>query len=97
MSSPLYLLLFILPVILGLIVVLFIFHKKNRPTDLYSEGVRNENDGRYNLALHNYEDALSEIRKLNINNKFGEKISQRIKILRTTIDYEKNFQTGRGA
>jgi hypothetical protein len=94
MSSFLYLLLFILPAISVVLLVLFLFNKKNH-TELYSEGVRNENDGRYNLALHNYEDALSEVRKHNINNKFGEKIAQRIKILRTTIDYEKNFQDGR--
>src|ERR1700737_2005733 len=97
MSMPLYLLLFISPVILGAIVVLFVFHKKNSHTELFSEGVRNENEGHYNLALHNYEDALSEIRKLNIHNKFGKKIAQRIKILRTTIEYEKNFQDGRGS
>ncbi len=85
MSSFLYLLLIVFPVILGVLLVLFLLNKKSH-TELYSEGVRNENDGRYNLALHNYEDALSEIRKHNINNKFGEKIAQRIKILRTTID-----------
>ena len=96
MTSSIYLLIFIIPVICGLFVFLFIAYKKNGHTELYSEGLRNENDGQYTLALHNYEDALSEIRKLNTNDKFGEKIAQRIKILRTTIDYEKNFQTGRG-
>jgi len=78
----------------------FLYHllfKKNHPAELYSEGVRNENEGRYNLALHNYEDALSEIRKLKVDNKFGEKIAERMKILRSTIDYEKNFQTSREA
>ena len=94
MSSALYLLLFILPVVAGVLLVLFFIQKKSH-TELYSEGVRNENDGRYNLALHNYEDALSEVRKHNMNNKFSEKIAQRIKILRTTIDYEKNFQDRR--
>jgi len=88
-------LLFIVPVVLVIALALFIIYKKNHPTALYSEGVRNENDGRYSLALNNYEDALSEIRKLNLNNKFGEKIAQRIKILKTTIEYENNFQTTR--
>jgi len=94
MSSSLYFLLFIAFVVLALVVILFILHKKNSHTELYSEGVRNENNGLYKLALHNYEDALNEIRKLNIDNKFRVKISQRIKILRTTIDYENNFQEG---
>ncbi len=92
-----YLLLLILPVFGGILIFLFILYKKNSHTELYSEGVRNENDGLYNQALHNYEDALSEIRKLNTHDKFGEKIAQRIKILRTTMDYEKNFQHSRGS
>jgi hypothetical protein len=89
--SFLYLLLFVLPVVFCVLLVWYLAHKKSH-TELYSQGVRNENDGQYNLALHNYEDALNEIRKHATNDKFGEKIAQRIKILRTTIDYEKNFQ-----
>ena len=61
--------------------------------DLYCEGLRNENNGSYQLALHKYEDALGEIRKLRRNNRFGRKIADRIRILRTTIEYENNFQT----
>jgi hypothetical protein len=97
MSSSSYLLILIIPVVCAIPVILYIAYKRNGHTELYSEGLRNENDGQYGLALHNYEDALSEIRKLNTNDKLGEKIAQRIKILRTTMDYEKNFQHGRGA
>lgn len=96
MSPSQYLLLFISLIAIGLTIILFILRKKNSHTELYSEGVRNENNGLYKQALRNYEDALNETRKLNINNKFGEKIAGRIKILRTTIDYENNFQEGRG-
>jgi hypothetical protein len=62
-------------------------------SELYSEGLRNENNGSYRLAVNNYENALSEIRKLRRNNKFGRRIADRIRILRTTIEYENNFQT----
>jgi len=34
---------------------------------------------------------LSEIRKLKLDNEFGAKISGRIKILRTFMDYENSF------
>jgi outer membrane protein assembly factor BamD (BamD/ComL family) len=95
MSSLLYLLLFIVPVLLGLAIVCLTLVKKNSHSELYSEGLRNENEGRYNLALHNYETALGETRKLNSSGKFTGKLAQRIKILRATIDYEKNFQSGR--
>ncbi|HTI11302.1 MAG TPA: hypothetical protein VL832_22170 [Puia sp.] len=92
MSPSQYLLLFVSLAVIALAIILFILHKKNSHTELYSEGVRNENEGHYRLALRNYEDALQEIRKLKINKEFGKKIAGRIKILRTTIDYEKNFQ-----
>jgi hypothetical protein len=61
--------------------------------DLYCEGLRNENNGSYQLALYNYENALNEIRKLRRNSKFGRKIADRIRIIRTTMEYENNFQT----
>jgi outer membrane protein assembly factor BamD (BamD/ComL family) len=97
MSSSLYLLFFVLPIILSILIILFIINKKNSHTELYSEGVRNENEGRYSQALRNYEGALAEIRKLRMNRKFGKKIAERIKILQTTINYEKNFQDGIGS
>ena len=96
MSTPTYWLLFISCTVLCIIILFFIRHKQNSHTELYSEGVRNENDGRYKMALRNYEDALSEIRKLKLNKKFGTKIAERIKILRTTIDYEQTFNNSRG-
>jgi len=83
-------------IILVSVVVFIAFYKRNGHTELYSQGVRNENDGNYSLALRNYEDALKEVRKLNLGKKFGAKIAQRIKLLRTTIDYENNFHVGRG-
>ena len=93
MSFSFYLFLFIILVIPGLITVFIILQQKNNRTKLYIEAVRNENDGHYNLALHNYEDALSEIRRLNIKHYLHRKIDEKIKILRTTIEYEKNFQS----
>lgn len=92
-----FILLILFLIILVLIAVFVTLYKENSHTELYSEGVQNENDGHYNLAMQNYEDALSEIRKLRLGKKFGIKIAQRIKILRTTIDYEKHFRITRDA
>jgi hypothetical protein len=92
MSHPVFLFLIISLIILSLVFILFANYKKNNHTELYKEGVRNENDGRYAIALQNYQDALSEVKKLRLDNKFGRKIAQRIKILQTIINYEKNFQ-----
>jgi len=93
MPSSLYILLFITSVILGIAILIVIYYaKKNNHTELYSEGLHNENDGHYDLALRNYENALSEIKKLRLDKKFYDKIAQKIKTLQLTIDYEKNFR-----
>jgi len=77
---------------LVIVIVFFAQSRRNSHTELYREGVRNENDGHYDLALQNYEDALSEIKKLKLDNQFGIKISQRIKVLSNFMLYEKNIQ-----
>ena len=94
MSSFFYLLLFIIPVIIAVVIVVIVRIKRNDHSELYSEGLRNENEGRYYLAMENYVDALNSAGKITKNNKLSGKITQRIKILRNTIDYEKNFQNG---
>jgi hypothetical protein len=91
MPYSFYLFSFIAIIILSFIIFLIAHYKKTSHTELYKQGVRNENDGHYTIALQNYEDALSEVRKLKMDNKFGKKIAERIKILQTTVDYEKNF------
>ena len=95
MSSILFPALVIFSALLTLTGFFYFWYKQNAHTELYSEGVRNENEGNYALALHNYEDALSEIRKLRLSKKFGQKIVERIKVLRTIIKYEQIFQTDR--
>jgi hypothetical protein len=92
MPHSFYLFSFIVLIILSFTIFLIAHYKKIGHTELYKQGVRNENDGRYIIALQNYEDALSEVRKLKMDNKFEKKIAERIKILQTTVDYEKNFQ-----
>ena len=72
MLYSLYLLLFIIPIIIRLSIVIATLCKKNSYRELYNEGCCNENDCHCNLGLRNYEDALREIGKLNINNKFAQ-------------------------
>ena len=94
MSSSLYLLLISSCMLVFIVIIFFVVaHKRSRHTQLYSKGMRHENAGDYNLAIHNYEDALNEIVKRKQDKEFASKIIQKIKILRTTIDYEKNFHT----
>jgi len=97
MSSSFYLFLSISISLIVLVIVFIILWRQHGHSELYNEGVQNENDGQYFLALKNYDDALNEIRKLNVKNKLSRKITERIKVLHSTIEYEKNFQAGKGA
>ena len=92
MTSLYYVAVFVLPVATVLGVLFYLLLKQNSHTELYSEGLRDENNGSYKTALHKYEDALNEIHKLRMDDKFGHKIAARIRVLRTTIEYENNFQ-----
>jgi hypothetical protein len=92
MISSLYLALTIFSITAALVAVIILRYKQINSTELYREGVRNENDGHYKLALQSFEKALNENRKLMLDTKFGVKISQRIKVLRNFMGYEDSFQ-----
>jgi len=93
MLPTFYLLLFIILIFILIVIIIIYQFKKNSHSEFFSQGLYNENEGHYNLAVKNYEDALTELRKLKVNKELGEKITQKIKILQTTIEYEKNFHS----
>jgi hypothetical protein len=63
--------------------------KKNLPVDLFVEGLKYENDGHYDEALINYENALTEVKKSKLHNNLENKIIQKLKVLHTIIEYKK--------
>jgi hypothetical protein len=68
-----------------------IFRKKNTSTGLFAVALKNENNGLYEDALINYETALAEIKNTRSNRDLKTKIIGKIKLLRTLIQYQKNF------
>jgi len=93
MLPSFYLFLFIILIFISIVIIIIYQFKKNSHSELFSQGLYNENEGHYNLAVKNYEDALTELRKLKVNKELDEKITQKIKILQSTIEYEKNFHS----
>jgi hypothetical protein len=92
MSFFIFFILFVISALPALIVSLIAIPKRSSfYTGLYNEGLKNENAGHYQLALDNYEGALLEMLKFRSVQKLTKIINQRIRILRTTIEYEKNF------
>ena len=66
--------------------------KKDLPVELFVEGLRYENDGHFDEAIMNYENALSEVKKNRFHRDLKHKIIQKLKVLHTIIEYKKNFQ-----
>ena len=66
--------------------------KKNLPVELFTEGLKYENDGLFDEAIINYENALSEVRKNRFHRELKSKIIQKLKILYTISEYQKNIQ-----
>jgi hypothetical protein len=67
------------------------FRKKSVAVELFSLGIRNENCGRYEEAVTSYETALDECLKNRSRGDLKNKIIQRIKVLQTVLEYNKNF------
>jgi hypothetical protein len=66
--------------------------KKNLTVELFVEGLRYENDGHFDEAIMNYENALNEVRKNRFQSDLENKIIQKLKVLHTISEYKKNIQ-----
>jgi hypothetical protein len=60
------------------------------PARSFSAALQNENNGNYEEALSNYEIALVEVEKTNYNKTLRIKIIEKIKLLHTVIQYQRN-------
>lgn len=89
---PFYYYLFLL-IILSIIIFLirsFILRRKNIPSTLYAEALKNENNGHFPAAEIIYKNALQEIKKVRFQKNLQIKIIEKLKVLHTVIEYEKN-------
>lgn len=75
-------------------IMFFLFgKKKNSSLVLYTEALRQENEGRYAEALLSYEQVLQEQKKLRFRDtRFTNAIHDKIRVLHTIISYNSNFQ-----
>jgi hypothetical protein len=79
--------------IIFILIIFFIMQRKKKIySKLFDEGVKNENNGNYETAMNNYRNAIHEIEKDRSQKKLLQKITQRMKILEMTIDYENGFR-----
>jgi hypothetical protein len=81
-------------VLLLLVILLvrwLVSRRKDIPSALFSAARKKENSGDYEEALSNYENALTEIRKIGHGKRLETIIIEKIKVLHTVIQYEKGF------
>ena len=78
--------------IIASIISSFFLKKKDLPVELFVEGLKYENDGHFDEAIINYQNALSEVKKNRFHRDLKHKIIQKLKVLHTIIEYKKNFQ-----
>ena len=88
MHLSLYLGGLIILLVAGFYFAVSFFRKKYTYTDLYAEGVKNENDGAFKAALENYSKALAEVEKYKFHDDMKQQIVQKIKVLKSAIEYE---------
>lgn len=66
--------------------------KKSLPVRLFIEAQKNENDGQFEAALIAYGSALHEASKVRFHGSLKNKITDKLKVLQTIIEYKNNLQ-----
>lgn len=59
---------------------------------LFLEGLKQENNGHFEEAIMNYENALDEMKKKKYDRHLGDKIIQKLTILNTIVEYKKSLR-----
>jgi len=83
-----YIVILIVLVVLIFSVAILFRRKKYTYTSLYAEGIKNENNGSFAAALESYNNALAEVEKYKFHEKMKQQLLEKIKILKSTIEYE---------
>jgi hypothetical protein len=87
-----YLPFIMIALIIASIISSLFLKKKDLPVELFVEGLKYENDGHFDEAIINYENALSEVKKNRFHRDLENKIIQKLKVLHTMSEYKKNTQ-----
>jgi hypothetical protein len=75
----------------------FVMMKRNIPVKLFVEALRDENSGHFEEALIAYEMSLNEFKKIRSHSNLKNKIIEKLKVLRTVIEYKNNLRHSDGA
>ncbi|HLK30065.1 MAG TPA: hypothetical protein VKT28_15905 [Puia sp.] len=84
---------FVIITIAILVAYSLVIRKKNIPLNLFVEALKDENNGHFEQAVIAYETALNAFKKAKSHkyNNLKNKIIEKLKILRTLIEYKNSF------
>jgi hypothetical protein len=69
-----------------------LLRRNSIPVRLFTQALKNENKGDFEAAIVNYETALEEVKKARFaSSSLKNKIKEKLKILKTVIDYQSSF------
>lgn len=97
MSFYSYMIFLMLLLLLILSIRSYFLRKRNISYGLFIEALKNENSGHLEEAVTTYESALKEVEKTSFHSNFKDKITGKIKLLHTIIDYQNNLHFSRRA
>ena len=87
-----YLTLFMIIAFIIFVISSVFLKKKNLSDQLFIEGLKQENNGHFEEALINYENALDEVQKNSNHSDLELKIKQKLKVLHTIIEYKNSIR-----
>jgi hypothetical protein len=90
MPLYIYLVFFVIGIYIVHLIRLFILSQDNIPMALFIKALKEENSGSFEEAIVSYENALGKFVKINYHNSLKNKITEKLKILHTVIEYKKN-------
>lgn len=89
-----YSLLLILPASIVVLIIRYIVEKhKHRVVALFKTALKEENTGRFEAAIKQYELALQEAEKNGFSRSLQLLINEKLKVLHTINEYEKEMST----
>jgi hypothetical protein len=87
-----YSLLLIVPASIALLIVrYFVGKNKERVVSLFRTALKEENTGKFDAAIKQYELALQEAEKNGFNKSLQQLINEKLKVLHTITEYEKEM------
>ena len=67
-----------------------VMKKKDVSVEFFIIAQRNENNGHFEEAIVSYSKALNEAKKSKFGNMLKNKIADKLKVLHTVVEYQKN-------